>query len=88
MGPSKTPKCHDSHGNFCKVTNSFGDHVPTIVNYSKISSPAAQNCLKFAKILDMSWQVWEVAETKISAGASRVTWPDELNKIVQYVDNM
>jgi hypothetical protein len=32
----------------------------------------------------MSRQVWEVAETKISAGVSRVTLPDELNKIVQY----
>jgi hypothetical protein len=33
----------------------------------------------------MSRQVWEVAETKFSSGASRVTWPDELNKIVQYI---
>ena len=32
-GPSKTLKCHVSHGNFCKVPNSFGDHVPNIENF-------------------------------------------------------
>jgi hypothetical protein len=31
----------------------------------------------------MSRQLWEVAETKISAGPSRVTGPAELNEMVQ-----
>ena len=33
----------------------------------------------------MSWQVWEVAETKISAGLSQVTPPAELIWMVQYL---
>ena len=33
----------------------------------------------------MSQQVYEVAETKISAGPSRITRPAELNEIVQYI---
>ena len=33
----------------------------------------------------MSRQVYEVAETKISAGLSRITRPAELNEIVQYI---
>jgi hypothetical protein len=33
----------------------------------------------------MSRQLWEGAETKISAGPSRVTGPAELNEMVQYV---
>ena len=80
-GPSKTPKCHGSHGKFCTVTNSFDDHVP---NINKNSSPAALNCRKFAENLDVSRQVWEVVETKISSDVSRVTWGDELNEMVQY----
>jgi hypothetical protein len=32
----------------------------------------------------MSRQLWEGAETKISAGPSRVTGPAELNEMVQY----
>jgi hypothetical protein len=32
----------------------------------------------------MSRQLWEVAETKISAGPSRVTGPAELIEMVQY----
>ena len=32
----------------------------------------------------MSQQVYEIAETKILAGLSRITLPAELNEIVQY----
>jgi hypothetical protein len=35
-GPSETLKCHGGHGNFCKVTNPFGDHVPNIVNFRRL----------------------------------------------------
>jgi hypothetical protein len=45
------------------------------------SSPAALNCRKFPKNLGMSRQLWEVAETKISAGPSRVTGSAELNEM-------
>jgi hypothetical protein len=64
------------------MPNSFGNHVTDIENFS---SPAAPNCRKFPKNLGMSRQLWEVAETKISAGPSRVTGPAELNEMVQYV---
>jgi len=80
-GPSKMLKCHSCHGNFHGVPNSFGNHVTSIQIFS---SPAALNCRKLPKNLDMSRQLWEVAETKISAGPSRVTGPAELNEIVQY----
>jgi len=76
------PKCHGCHGNFHGVPNSFGNHV---TNIQIFSSPAALNCRKFPKNLSMSRQLWEVAETKISAGPSRVTGPAELNEMVQYV---
>jgi len=36
------------------------------------------------KILGMSRQLWEVTETKISAGPSRITGPAELIEMVQY----
>jgi len=32
----------------------------------------------------MSWQLWEVAETKILAGLSGITGPAKLNEMVQY----
>jgi hypothetical protein len=32
----------------------------------------------------LSRQFWQHAETKISAGASRITRPAELNEMVQY----
>jgi len=63
-GPSKMPKCHGCHGDFHGVPNSFGNHVTNILFFS---SPAALNCQKFLKNLGMSRQLWEVAETKISA---------------------
>ena len=34
---------------------------------------------------DVSRQLWEGAETKISAGPSHITRPAELNEIVQYM---
>ena len=37
-----------------------------------------------AKNFHMSRQVCEVAESKISAGPSRITHPAELNEMVQY----
>jgi hypothetical protein len=54
----------------------------TCTKYRKISLPAALNCQKF---LGMSRQLLEGAETKISAGPSRVTGPAKLNEMVQYV---
>ena len=75
------PKCHGCHGNFHGVPNSFGNHV---TNIQIFSLPAALNCRKFPKNLGMSCQLWEVAETKISAGPSRVTGPAKLNEMVQY----
>jgi hypothetical protein len=44
----------------------------------------ALNCQKFPKNLGMSWQLWEVAKTKISAGPSHVMGPAELIEMVQY----
>ena len=35
-GPFKTLKCHGSHGNFCKVLNSFGDHMPNIEIFRRL----------------------------------------------------
>jgi hypothetical protein len=74
-------KCHGCHGVFQGVPNSFSNHVTDIEIFS---SPAALNCRKISKNLGMSRQLWEVAETKISAGPSRVTGPAELNEMVQY----
>jgi hypothetical protein len=37
------------------------------------------------KFSDVSRQNWEVAETIFSSGASRVTVPDELIEMVQYL---
>jgi hypothetical protein len=37
------------------------------------------------KFSDMSQQNWEVAETIFLSGASRVTVPDELIEMVQYL---
>ena len=81
MAPSKMLKCHGCHGDFHGVPNSFGSHMTSIEIFS---SPVALNCRKMPKILGMSRQVWEVAETKISAGPSRVTGPAELIEMVQY----
>jgi len=74
-------KCHGCHGDFHGVPNSFGSHMTSIEIFS---SPAALNCRKMPKILGMSRQVWEVTETKILAGPSRVTGPAELIEMVQY----
>ena len=30
MGPFEMLKCHSSHSKFCKVPNSFDDHMPNI----------------------------------------------------------
>jgi len=81
MGHFKMLKCHDCHSNFHGVLNSFGNHVTDIEIFS---SPAALNCRKMPKILGMSWQLWEVAETKISAGPSCIMGPAELIEMVQY----
>ena len=81
MGPSKMLKCHISHGNFCKVPNPFSDHMP---KFRKFSSLAALNCWKFSKNLDRSWQLWEIAETKILAGPSHITWPAKLIEMPLY----
>ena len=35
-GPSKIPKCHGCHGRFCKVPNSFNDHVTNIQNFRRL----------------------------------------------------
>ena len=74
-------KCHSCHSDFYGVPNSFGNHV---TNIEIFSSPAALNCRKIPKNLGMSWQLWEVAETKFSAGPSHVTGPAELIEMVQY----
>jgi hypothetical protein len=74
-------KCHGCHGVFHGVPNSFSNHVTDIL---KKLSPAALTCRKFPKNLGMSRQLWEVAETKISAGPSRVTGPAQLIEMVQY----
>jgi hypothetical protein len=62
------------------MQNSFGNHVTDMEIFS---SPAAPNCRKFPKNLGMSWQLWEVAKTKILAGPSRITGPAELIEMVQ-----
>jgi hypothetical protein len=46
-----------------------------------------QTAENFPKILGMSQQPWDVAETKILAGLSHVTGPAELNEMVQYILN-
>jgi len=81
-GPSKMLKCHGCHSDFHGVPNSFGKHV---TNIEIFLSPAALNCRKFTKNLGMSQQLWEVAETKISVGPSRVMGPAKLNEMVQYL---
>jgi len=78
-GPSKMPKCHGCHGDFHGVPNSFGNHVTNIEIFRRLRL----NCRKIPKNLGMSRQLWEVAETKISAGLSRVTGPAKLNEMVQ-----
>ena len=45
--PSKTLKCHGGHGNFCKVLNSFSDHVPNIENFRHLRRKTAENFPKF-----------------------------------------
>jgi len=40
---------------------------------------------KNSQNLGLSQRFWEVAETKFSAGLSRVTGPTELNEMVQYL---
>ena len=45
--PSKTLKCHGGHGNFCKVLNSFSDHVPNIKKFRRLRRKTAE---KFPKI--------------------------------------
>jgi hypothetical protein len=42
-GPSKTPKCHVGHGNFCKVPKSFGDWAPNIENFCRLWRKTAEN---------------------------------------------
>ena len=80
MGPSKMLKCHDCHSDFHSVPNSFGNHV---TNIHIFSLPAVLNCRKISKNMGVSRQLWEVAETKISAGPSHVTGPAELIEMVQ-----
>ena len=41
--PSKMLKCHGGHGNFCKVLNSFSDHVPNIEIFRRLRRKAAEN---------------------------------------------
>ena len=41
--PSKTLKCHGGHGNFCKVLNSFSDHVPNIEIFHRLRRKTAEN---------------------------------------------
>jgi hypothetical protein len=73
-------KCHGCHRIFHGVPNSFSNHVTEIEIFW---SPVALNCRKFPKNLGMSWQLWEVTETKISAGLSCVAGPAELIEMVQ-----
>ena len=42
-GPSKTPKCHVGHGNFCKVPKSFGDRAPNIKKFRRLRRKTAEN---------------------------------------------
>ena len=70
-------KSHARHADFHQVPNSFGKYVPDIGNFRRLRRYIAENS-------HMSQQVYEVAETKISAGPSRITRPAELNEIVQY----
>jgi len=56
-----------------------------MTNIEFFSLPAALNCPKMPKFLGMSRQLREVAETKISAGPSRVMGPAELIEMVQYI---
>jgi hypothetical protein len=60
------------------VTKSFGDHVLDMKIFVACGA-------KLPKILYMSRQNWEVAETTFSSGASRVTAPNELIEMVQYL---
>ena len=39
-------------------------------------------------IFFLSRRFWNYAETKISAGASRITRPAELNEILQYINSI
>ena len=41
--PSKTLKCHGGHSNFCKVLNSFSDHVPNIEIFRCLRRKTAEN---------------------------------------------
>jgi hypothetical protein len=67
------------HGQFDQIPKSSGEHV---IN-KKFFVACGAKLPKFPKNLGMSRQLWEGAETKISAGPSRVTGPAELNEMVQ-----
>ena len=71
-------KCHGGHGQFHQVPKSSGKHVLNTEIFHRLWRSTAENNL------GMSRQLWEGAETKLSAGPSRVTRPAELNEIVQY----
>ena len=68
---------HVGHGNFCTVPKLFGGQAP---NIKKVVACGA----KLPKTSDMSRQVWDVAETKTSSDASRVTWSAELSFLKWY----
>ena len=79
--PSRTPNSHARHADFHqKVPNSFGNYVPDIGIFGRLRRyilPKISTC--------HSSLSYDVAETKISAGPSRITRPAELNEIVQYL---
>ena len=61
------------------MPKSFGDYMPDIGIFRRLRRYIPEN-------FQMSQQIYEVAENKISAGPSRITRPAELNEIVQYTN--
>ena len=59
------------------MTKSFGDHVPNIEIFVACG-------VRLAKILYMSWQIWEAGKTIFLSGVSHVMVPGKLIEMVQY----
>jgi hypothetical protein len=77
-GLLKMLKCHGCHGGFRGLPNSFLIIMSPIYHFFRRLHRST------AEILGKSQQPWGVAETKISAGPSRVTGPAELIEMAQY----
>src|SRR5258707_11371142 len=76
-GPPKRRNVTEVTLIFLKCRTCLGSHPKNRKNFAACGTTPP-------KISCMSRQLWESAETKISARPSRVTGPAELNEILQY----